>query len=152
MSKINHIPQGYHTVTPYLTVSDADKLITFLKEVFNAIPGERHERPDGKIMHAEVRIGDSMVMISDACAEMGATASHLYFYIENADAVFAKAIAAGCTEIMPVSNQFWGDRMGGVKDPWGNLLWISTHVEDVSPEELEKRAAAFATSMNQQKG
>ncbi len=147
MSKPNFKPQGYHTITPYMTVHDAPKLIEFLKQVFGAVPGERHDRPDGKIMHAEIKIGDSMVMISDACEAMGPAPSHLYFYLEDVDTVFAKAIAASCTEIMPVADQFWGDRMGGVKDPWGNLYWISTHVEDVSPEEIEKRAAAFAASM-----
>jgi PhnB protein len=151
MNKPNPVPDGYHTITPYLTVRDADKLIDFLKQVFDAVPGERHDRPDGKIMHAELRIGDSMVMISEACEAMGAMPSHLYFYLKDADAVFAKAIEAGCNVIMPVENQFWGDRMGGVKDPWGNLYWVSTHVEDVSPQEIEKRAAAFAASMNQPK-
>ncbi|MCC5805925.1 MAG: VOC family protein [Opitutales bacterium] len=147
MNKVNPIPKGYHNVTPYLTVRSADKLIEFLKEVFDAELVERHDQPDGKIMHAEVRIGDSMLMISEACEQMGAMPSHLYFYVEDTDSTYRKALAAGSETVMAPENQFWGDRMGGVKDPWGNLLWIGTHFEDVSKEDLEKRAAAFAASM-----
>jgi PhnB protein len=149
MSKVNPIPQGYHNVTPYLTVRDADRLIEFLKTVFNAQLVERHDRPDGKIMHAEVRIGDSMLMVSEACEQMGAMPSHLYLYVEDTDSTYQRALDAGSETIMNPENQFWGDRMGGVKDPWGNLFWIGTHIEDVSKDELEKRAAACAESMGE---
>ncbi|MCC5788375.1 MAG: VOC family protein [Opitutales bacterium] len=151
MNKVNPIPQGYHNVTPYLTVSGADKLIEFLQKVFDAKLVERHDQPDGKIMHAEVRIGDSMMMISEACEEMGAMPSHLYFYVEDTDGTYQKALKAGSTSIMKPEDQFWGDRMGGVKDPWGNLFWIGTHIEDVSKEEMAKRAAEFAESMSDAK-
>ncbi len=150
MNKVNPIPPGYHTVTPYLMVREADKLIELLKDAFGAEMLERHDQPDGKVMHAEVRIGDSPVMISEACDTMegmGPVQSVLYLYVEDADAVFKKAIATGCTEVMPVDNQFWGDRMGGVVDPWGNRYWISTHVEDLSAEEIQRRAAAFAKDL-----
>ena len=148
MIKINPIPHGYHTVTPYLTVRDAAALIEFLLRVFDAEQVERHDRPDGTIMHAEVRVGDSMLMISEACEQMGAMPSHLYFYVDDADSTYKKALDAGSTSIMVPENQFWGDRMGGVKDPWDNLLWIGTHIEDISKEDLEKRAEAFAKEMD----
>lgn len=146
-TKPNPVPTGYHTVTPYLTVRDAVGLIEFLRKVFDAEQVERHDRPDGTIMHAEVRIGDSMLMISDACEQMGPMTSHLYFYVPDTDATYRKAMEADSESIMQPENQFWGDRMGGVRDPWGNLFWIGTHVEDVSAEELQKRAEAFAENL-----
>lgn len=151
MNKVNPIPQGYHNVTPYLTVRYAEKLIEFLQKVFGAELVERHDHPDGKIMHAEARIGDSMLMISEACEHMGAMPSHLYFYVGDTDGTYQKALEAGSTSIMKPEDQFWGDRMGGVKDPWGNLLWIGTHIEDVAKEEMDKRAAEFAASMAEAK-
>lgn len=147
MSKVNSIPKGYHSVTPYLTVKNAPGLIGFLQRVFDAALVERIERADGGIMHAEVRIGDSMVMIGEACEQMGPVPTHLYFYVEDADKTYQRAIEAGSESIMKLDKQFWGDRMGGVKDPWGNHLWIATHVEDVPPEELKKRAEACAAQM-----
>lgn len=147
MNKVNPIPKGYHSVTPYLTVRDAPGLIEFLAKVFDAELVERNDRPDGTIMHAEVRIGDSMLMISEACEQMGAMTSHLYLYVNDADSTYKKAVDAGSETIMKPENQFWGDRMGGVRDPWGNLFWIGTHVEDVSKDELQKRAEAFAAEM-----
>ncbi len=147
MNKVNPIPNGYHTVNAYLTVRDAAGLIDFLQKVFGAVPGERHDHPDGTIMHAEVRIGDSMIMISEACEQMGAMPSHLYLYLADADGAYRKAMEAGSISIMEPENQFWGDRMGGVKDPWGNLFWIGTHIEDVPADEMRKRAETFASGM-----
>ena len=150
MNKTNPIPAGYHTVTPYLTVRNAPGLIEFLRKVFDAQSVGRHDRPDGTIMHAEVRIGDSMLMVSEACEQMGAMPSHLYLYVPDADTTYQKAMDAGSQSIMQPENQFWGDRMGGVRDPWGNLFWIGTHIEDVSKEELDRRAAEFAAGMDLQ--
>ncbi|TVR47139.1 MAG: VOC family protein [Puniceicoccaceae bacterium] len=149
--KTKPVPPGYHSVTPYLMVRDAAKLIELLAKAFGAELLERHDHPDGKIMHAEVRIGNSPIMISESCDTMegmGSVQSVLYLYVEDAEAVFNQAVSAGCREVMPVDDQFWGDRMGGVVDPWGNRYWISTHIEDVSKEELDLRASAFAASMN----
>ncbi len=151
MNKVNPIPNGYHTVNAYLTVRDAAGLIGFLQKVFDAIPGERHDRSDGTIMHAEVRIGDSMIMISEACEQMGAMTSHLYLYLDDADAAYRKAMEAGSTSIMEPENQFWGDRMGGIKDPWGNLFWIGTQIDDVPADEMQKRAETFAEQMQSNK-
>jgi PhnB protein len=144
MSNTNPIPAGYHTVNAYLTVRDAPGLIQFLERAVDATVVERLDFPDGKIMHAEVRIGDSNVMISEAGEQMGPIPSHLYLYVQDADSVYRKAVEAGATSVMEPASQFWGDRMGGVKDPWGNLFWIGTHIEDVPPDELRKRAEAFA--------
>jgi PhnB protein len=147
MSKTQKKPAGYHTVNAYLTVRDAPGLIQFLERVVDATLVERLDLPNGKIMHAEVRIGDSTVMISEACEQMGPMPSHLYLYVEDADSVYRKAIEAGATSVMEPADQFWGDRMGGVKDSWGNLFWIGTHIEDVPANELRKRAETFAAQM-----
>jgi len=138
-----HQPKDYHSVTPYLTVKDASALIDFLKTVFDAQSGECLTRPDGTIMHAEVRIGDSMVMISDACEEMGPMPASLYVYVKDADAVFKRALDAGATPIMPPADMFWGDRFCCVQDKWGNQWSPSTHTHDLTPEEIQQGARKF---------
>ena len=143
MAAVKPIPEGYHTVTPYLTVQGAARLIDFLKNVFDARETERFERPDGTIGHAELRIGDSVVMLGDVQGESKATSSAMYVYVNDADTIYKRALEAGATSVMEPADQFYGDRHGGVKDPAGNYWWIATHIEDVSPEELKKRAAAF---------
>ena len=138
------IPDGYHSVTPYLTVRGAPKVIEFLKQAFGAeMPHEPTKRPDGSIMHAQVKIGDSILMISDPSERAQATSDMIYLYVANVDAVYQKALKAGATSLMEPMDQFYGDRSGGVKDPAGNRWFIGTHVEDVSPAELKKRAAEF---------
>jgi PhnB protein len=139
---VKPIPKGYRSVTPYLMVDDAVKLVEFMKTAFNATETERMTRPDGRIAHAEVRIGDSMVMLGEARGDWKAMPATIYLYVPDVDATYKRALAAGGVSIMEPANQFYGDRHGAVKDPTGNLWWIATHVEDVSPEEMKRRAAA----------
>ena len=144
------VPDGYHTVTPYLTVRNAPKVIEFLRQAFGAeISLEPIKRPDGTIMHAQVTIGDSRIMIAEESEMAKATESSLYLYVPNVDSVYQRAIKAGGNTIMEPTDMFYGDRSGGVKDPSGNSWFIATHKEDVAPQELQKRAEAF---MEQQKG
>jgi uncharacterized glyoxalase superfamily protein PhnB len=141
---VTPIPDGYHAITPYLVVPGVARLIDFLTQAFGAEMVHRpHTRPDGTIMHAEVKIGDSRVMMGEPMGEFTAMPASLYLYVEDADAVYAQAIQAGATSIMPPADQFYGDRHGGVRDPSGNIWWIATHIEDVAPDELERRAAAL---------
>ena len=141
---VRHIPDGYHTVTPYLTVRGAPKVIEFLKQAFGAeLSHDPIKRPDGSIMHAQVKIGDSLVMIAEESDMAKATSSALYLYVPNVDAVFQQAVKAGGKTVMEPMDMFYGDRSGGVKDPSGNSWFIATHKEDVAPQELAKRAAAF---------
>ena len=148
-AQVKPIPQGYHTVTPYLVVDGAEKIVSFMKEAFGAQPVfEPMMRPDGKIMHAEYKIGDSVVMISDASERAKATSAMLHLYVPNVDAVYQKALKAGATSVMEPANMFYGDRSGGVKDPAGNQWHIGTHIEDVAPGELKKRAVEFMKQQN----
>jgi len=146
---VKPIPDGYHSVTPYLVVQGAAKLIDFMKQAFQAKEGERVTHPDGTIMHAEVRIGDSVVMLGEAMGEHQPRPGTMYLYVNNADATYQRALQAGATSTEEPADQFWGDRIGGVKDPVGNHWWIATRKEDLLPEELAKRAEAF---MKQQAG
>jgi len=139
---VKPIPDGYHAVTPYLTVQGVPKLIDFLKQAFEAQEIERMTQPDGTIGHAEVRIGDSVVMMGEARDEWKPMPSGIYLYVNDTDAVYKRALQAGATSIMEPADQFYGDRSAGVKDSSGNHWWIATHKEDVSPEELKKRAQA----------
>jgi len=141
-NKVKAVPEGYHTITPYLIVDGADKLIEFLKAAFGATVTMTMTQPDGKIGHTELRIGDSMLMMSEARGEWPAMPVMLYLYVEDVDATYQKAIDAGATSIMPVKDQFYGDRSGGVKDMCGNQWFIGTHKEDMSPEELNRRHEA----------
>ena len=139
-SQIKPIPEGYHTLTPHLIVQGASKLLDFMKQAFGAEEKYSLPGPDGAIMHAEVKIGDSMVMIGEATGEWKAMPASLALYTDNADAIYKRALEAGATSIRQPADQFYGDRSGGVKDPAGNHWWIATHIEDVPPEELKKRA------------
>jgi len=139
---VKPIPDGYHTVTPYLTVQGVPKLIDFLTQAFEAQEIERMTQPDGTIGHAEVRIGDSVVMMGEARDEWKPMPSGIYLYVNDTDAVYKRALQAGATSIMEPADQFYGDRSAGVKDSSGNHWWIATHKEDVPPAELKKRAQA----------
>ncbi len=145
-SGVKAIPDGYHTVTPYLVVEGAARLIEFLKQGFGAVEKSRMSGPEGKVMHAEVRVGDSHIMLADVGGRWPATTSAINLYVTDTDAVYARALAAGASSLRAPEDQFYGDRSGGVKDAWGNVWWISTHVEDVSPEEMEKRRRQMAGS------
>lgn len=139
---VKPIPEGYHSVTPYLIAAGADKLIDFVTEAFGAEVIERLTRADGTIGHAEVRIGDSVVMLSEARGEWKPMPAAIYLYVPDTDATYRSALGAGATSVMEPADQFYGDRNAGVKDLVGNLWWIGTHKEDVPREELERRAAA----------
>jgi PhnB protein len=139
---IKPIPDGYHTVTPYLTVRGVRRLLEFAKQAFDAEVKFQMPRPDGEVAHAEFRIGDSMIMAGEPHDQWPPAPGVLYLYVPDVDAVFQKAVAAGAEVVRPLADQFYGDRSGGVKDPCGNQWWVATHVEDVSMEEMGKRAAA----------
>jgi PhnB protein len=143
--KVRPIPEGYHSVTPFLTVRDAAAVLAFLKGAFDA--QETHVMRDaaGAIRHVELRIGDSPVMLGQSSGDWKPMPASLYVYVEDADAVYARALQAGGTTLREPANQYYGDRNAGVTDPSGNSWWIATHVEDVPPAELQRRAqAAFA--------
>jgi len=139
---VKAIPEGYPAVIPYLMIPDAEKFVAFMQSVFNAKLTEKILHPDGKIGHGELRVGDSMIMLSEAAESHPATPVMLHFYVEDVDAVFKSAIAAGASVVAEPSNQFYGDRSGGCKEPSGNTIWIATHIEDVAPDELRRRAEA----------
>ena len=141
---VKSIPDGYHAVTPYLIVEGAAALLEFVRDVFAAEEQLRMAQPDGSIGHAEVRIGDSAVMLADSGPEWAPMPAFIHLYVDDCDAVYAKALAAGGTSVREPADQFYGDRMATVRDPLGNMWGIATHVEDVPEEELAKRAAAFA--------
>ena len=139
---VKAVPEGHHTITPYLVVEGAEKLIDFLKAAFGAREIGRMLHPDGSIGHSEMRIGDSVLMLSEARAQWKAMPTTLYLYLEDVDAAYARALAAGATAIAEPKNQFYGDRSGGVQDMCGNFWWVATHVEDLSDEELKRRHEA----------
>ena len=128
---------------PYLLVPSAPRLIDFLKQVFDAQEIHRTTLPDGRVMHAQVRIGDSTVMMGEAQGDCPPMPAALYVYVNDTDAAYQRALAAGATSVMAPADQFYGDRNAGVKDAAGNLWWIATHIEDVSKEELDRRLAAM---------
>jgi PhnB protein len=149
------IPEGYHTVTPYLAVDDAASAIEFYKRAFGATERSRMDGPDGKVAHAEIQIGDSIIMTSDPFPqgqhkppkELGGSSVGIFLYVEDVDSVVQDAVDAGATITMPVENMFWGDRFGQVSDPFGHIWQIATHVEDVSPEDMAERAKEAMASM-----
>jgi uncharacterized glyoxalase superfamily protein PhnB len=141
-TSVKPIPEGFHTVTPYLVVTNAADLIRFLEKAFNATTTERMTRPDGTIHHAEVKIGNSMIMMGEATDKWKSKPASLYLYVEDVDSTYRRALEAGATSLNEPTNMFYGDRNAGVEDASGNTWWIATHIEDVSKEELQKRAAA----------
>lgn len=136
---VRAVPEGCQTVTPYLVVDNAQGLLEFIKNAFDGNVTFVTKRDDDKIMHSTVTIGDSTLMISDTMEGMEAHTAMLYLYLENVDAVFQKAVKAKATSVREPMTEFYGDRAGAVKDEWGNIWWIATHVEDVDPQELERR-------------
>jgi len=148
---VKPVPDGYTSVTPYLIITGAARAIDFYKKVFNATERLRIPGPNGNVGHAEIEIGGSVIMLADECPErdiksplaIGGTAVSIHLYVPNSDEVYAKAVAAGATQLQPVKNQFYGDRSGGFTDPFGHSWHVSTHVEDVSPEELQRRMDAM---------
>jgi len=141
---VKPVPEGYHTVTPFMVSSDADLLLAFLKKAFGAREDEVMRAPDGSIWHADLTVGDSHIMMSQANAQHPAMQSAIYLYVPDTDATYRAALAAGATSTMEPADQFYGDRNAGVKDALGNMWWIGTHVEDVAPEELKRRAKEVA--------
>lgn len=145
---VKPVPDGYHTVTPYLIVKDAAKALDFYKKALGASERMCMPGPDGKVMHAEIQIGDSVVMLADEFPEMGAKSPQtiggspvgICLYVEDVDALFKQALAAGAKEERPVKDQFYGDRSGTLRDPFGHQWTIATHKEDLTPEEIGKRA------------
>jgi PhnB protein len=150
-SKVKPIREGHHTVTPYLAIKNAAKALEFYKEAFGASERYKLVMPDGRLGHAEIGLGDSVVMLSDEFPEYGGKAPgslggspvSIHLYVEDVDAFFKKALAAGASERKPVMDQFYGDRAGQLEDPFGHLWWVATHKEDVAPEEMQKRVQAM---------
>jgi PhnB protein len=155
MAKVQPIPAGYHTVTPYLVVSDAARAIEFYKQAFGANELFRMGGPEGRIGHAELKIGDSVIMLSDEMMgnrspqSFGGSPVSIFMYTENIDSTFNQAVSAGAKSDMPPADMFWGDRFGKLTDPFGHQWALATHIEDVAPEEMEKRARAAAAQMSQ---
>lgn len=151
MSKVEYIPKGYHSLTPYLIVKGGAKALEYYSKAFGAKELFRMPAPDGKVGHAEMQIGDSRFMLADEAPErdvrapQGTPPVHLMIYCEDADRVFKRALSAGGKELRPLTNQFYGDRSGTLADPFGHQWTVATHVEDVSPEEMDRR-------LKQQKG
>lgn len=154
-TKVKPVPDRYHSVTPYLFIKDAARAIEFYKSAFGAAEEMRMEAPGGKIGHAELRIGDSLVMLADEFPEMNAHSPQtiggspvmIHLYVENVDTVVAKAIELGAKTLQPIKDQFYGDRSGSIIDPFGHLWNIATHKEDLSPEEMKQRAAKAMAEM-----
>jgi PhnB protein len=151
---VKPIPDGYRRVTPYLIVQGAADAIDFYKKVFDATEIMRMPGPDGKIGHAELKIGDSVIMLADENVEMGHKGPRTYggspigllLYVEDVDRVVKEAVEAGSKLVRPVADQFYGDRTGGITDPFGHEWYVATHVEDVSPEEMKKRMDAMTSA------
>jgi PhnB protein len=150
--KVKPVPEGYHSATPYLIVDGAAKALDFYKRVFGAIERMRMPSPGGKVGHAEITIGDSVIMLADEHPEMGARAPKafggspvsLVLYVENVDTTVKNAVGAGAKLLRPIEDKFYGDRTGTIEDPFGHHWHVSTHVEDVPPDEMQRRAAAMA--------
>jgi PhnB protein len=148
---VRAVPDGYYTVTPYLVVQGAARALEFYKQAFGATELMRIQGPDGRVGHAEIRVGNSVIMLSDENAAMGARGPRtlggspisILLYMENVDDRVAKALAAGAKLVRPVQDQFYGDRSGIIEDPFGHVWTIATHIEDIAPDEMERRAAEF---------
>jgi PhnB protein len=149
--KVLAIPEGYHSVTPYLIINGAAKAIEFYKKAFGAKVSLRMEQPKGRIGHAELKIGDSKIMLADEWPELqargpkayGGSPISIHLFVKNVDKVVERAIANGAKLVRPIENMFYGDRSGGIEDPFGHHWYVATHIEDVSTRELKKRAAAM---------
>jgi PhnB protein len=146
---VKPIPDGFHSITPYMVVQGANKLIDFLKQAFGATEGHRTSQPDGTIMHAQLKIGDSPLMLGEAGPQWKPMPCSIYLYVKDTDATYKQAIAAGGKSLMAPADQFYGDRNAGVTDPSGNQWWIATHIEDVSDEEMKKRSEAALKARKQ---
>ena len=152
------IPKGFHTITPQLTLDNAAETIDWYKKAFGAEEISRSLGPDGKVMHAEIRIGNSLFMVNDVMMGFkgpkgfGGSPASLWMYVDDSDAVFNRAVAAGATVQVPIDNQFWGDRGGAIADPAGYTWWIASRKEDLTPEEINQRAADFFKQMAQSAG
>ncbi len=152
---VSPIPAGYHSITPYIFVRGAADAMAFYEKAFGAVEVTRMPGPDGKLMHAEIRIGDSHIMLADEMPEfgnmspqsLGGISGRLMLYVEDVDSSFSQALAAGATENQPVEDQFWGDRMGTLTDPFGQQWSLATHVEDVPDAEMPARFEAFMQGM-----
>lgn len=152
-TKVKAVPEGFHAVTPYLIVTGAAAAIDFYKKAFGATEIVRHTDPSGRIGHAQIKIGDSVIMMGERMENPGpwanaGTSMMMYVYVEDVDALFNRAVAAGATAIMPVADMFYGDRSGGLMDPYGHVWFIATHKEDMSEEELQRRGAAAMAAKN----
>ncbi len=141
-AKVNPVPEGHHTICPYIVTSDVASLIEFTKRAFGATELHVSKRDDGSVMHAEIKIGDSIIMMGQAPDETKKFPAMLHIYMPDVDTVYRRAIEAGAKSIREPADQFYGDRSGGVDDKFGNQWWISTHIEDVSSEEIDRRAKA----------
>lgn len=139
---VKPVPEGYHSVTPYIIVPGVAKLIDFAKQVFNATEKERVTQPDGRIMHAEISIGDSVIMLGEPHAGANEMPATLYVYVPDIDATYQRAVNTGARSLREPRDEVYGDRTAGVEDAFGNHWWIGTHVEDVSREEMERRMSA----------
>ena len=152
--KVSAVPAGYHTAIPYITVNDGVGALEFYKRALGAREVMRLAMPNGKIGHAEIRLGDSIIMLSDespgspkAPTSLGGTTGSVMLYLPNVDAAFKKAMDAGCTSIMAPTDMFWGDRFGKLEDPYGNQWGMATHKEDVPPKQMAERAKAAVAAM-----
>jgi PhnB protein len=158
--KVSAVPAGYHTVTPYLTVNDGAAALAFYGRAFGARELSRMDAPGGKIGHAEIKIGDSVIMLADefpgtgskSPTSLGGTTGSLMIYLANVDAAFKKAVDAGCKSLMAPTDMFWGDRFGKLQDPYGNQWGLLTHKEDVPPKQMAERAKAAMAQMSQGQG
>jgi PhnB protein len=155
-SRVRPIPEGHRTVAPYLAIKNGAQALEFYKRAFGAIERYALTLPDGRLGHAEIVLGDSVVMLSDEFPEYGGKAPDtlggspvsIHLYVEDVDAFFRRALAAGAKERKPVMDQFYGDRSGQLEDPFGHLWWVATHKEDVAPEEMQKRVRALFAQGN----
>jgi PhnB protein len=153
--KVNAIPQGYHTVTPSLMVRGAEQALDFYRKAFNAEETLRMPGPDGKIMHAEFRIGDSVMMLGEEMPEaggkspqaLGGSPVSFFIYLENVDEAWQRALNAGAKQVMPLADMFWGDRAGCVDDPFGHHWWLAQHIADLTPDEIKKGQEEFFSQM-----
>lgn len=141
--KANPIPEGFHTVTPFLMVDNASGFIDFVQNAFGGKVTYKMKSDDGKVMHATVKVGDSTLMISDPTERYGPVTSMLHLYVNDVDTVYQRALKANATAIRQPTDEFYGDRSAGVKDQWGNQWWIATHIEDVSDAEMKKRMKEY---------